>query len=98
MLGRIETIPALFSTTLPSNMSFFQRFPVISQIFCQPPLPIIDGLASLSGSPTVDQLPRLEVHKGTFHLVTIAAVQNLLFMMRIASEYFRVETSSNLSP
>ena len=78
-------------------MSFFQRFPAISQIFYQPPLPpILDGLASLSGSPTVEQVPRLEVHKGTFHLVTIAAVQNLLFMMRIASEYFHVDPSPEL--
>jgi hypothetical protein len=81
-------------------MSFFQRFPVMAQILCLPPLPIIDGLASLSDTPLVDPRPQLEVHKGTFHLVTIAAVQNLLFMMRIASTYLyaaRLSNSSNLN-
>lgn len=38
-----------------------------------------------------DNLPHYEVHKGTFHMVTVAAVQNLLFMMRVASVYLIYE-------
>ena len=32
-----------------------------------------------------EPLPQIEIHKGTFHMVTVTAVQNLLFMMRVAS-------------
>jgi hypothetical protein len=37
-----------------------------------------------AGAEEKDNLPHYEVHKGTFHMVTVAAVQNLLFMMRVA--------------
>jgi hypothetical protein len=40
-----------------------------------------------------EPLPHLDVHKGTFQMVTIAAVQNLLFMMRVASAYSYLVTS-----
>jgi len=61
----------------------------MAQILCMPPLPVTHDLTSRSDLSTmVEPLPKLEIHRGTFHLVTVAAVQNLLFMMRIASVYY----------
>jgi hypothetical protein len=61
----------------------------MAQILCMPPLPVTHDLTLRSDLSTmIEPLPKLEIHRGTFHLVTVAAVQNLLFMMRIASVYY----------
>jgi hypothetical protein len=77
-------------------MSFFQRFPGMAQILCLPaPPPLVNNPMSSSQTPQVEEaLPQFDVHKGTFHRVTVAAIQNLLFMMRVASAYLSFITKS----
>jgi len=76
-------------------MPFRQRFPAVAQMLHLPPKHIVDTVVekpttqAASDPPPVEEesLPKIEIHKGTFHMVTVTAVQNLLFMMRVASTY-----------
>jgi len=75
-------------------MPFRQRFPAVAQMLHLPPKHSVDTQAvvekpttqAASEPPPVEEesLPKIEIHKGTFHMVTVTAVQNLLFMMRVA--------------
>ena|ERR1700720_4506236 len=63
----------------------------VSQILCLPaaqPQTVVNDKVTISKAPQVEPRPELKVHKGVFVRVTVAAIQNLLFMMRVASKRY----------